>query len=119
MRGHEGIIRMRKEGRKPGMVFLNDQPCHTDWEQFGSYPNIEISPTEQPEWLDLRFLVGLRVSVTGSTEKRAKRLSEACKKAGAITVAACHVEKTLGKDYGTQLFSTGWTEIWHKEPQNG
>ena len=106
MRGHEAIIAMRKAGQKPSIVFLNDYPCDTDWTKFGDHATVDISG-DQPEWLDLRFLVGMRVSITGASEKRAKRLLEACKQAGATRVAACHVQNDKHP-----LNQTGWTEVF-------
>jgi len=108
MRGHDAIIAMRKAGRKPAIVFLNDYPCDTDWTTFSEHATIEVSG-EQPEWLDLRFLVGLRVSITGASEKRAKRFLEACKQAGAMTVGAGTCSHVSGG-----RFEPGWSEIWHK-----
>lgn len=111
MKGHLSIIKMRESGLKPSLVFINDFPSRTDWEAHNDHPLVEISPDEQPEWLDLRFLFNLRVSVTGSTEKRAQRLFEACKKAGAVTVAACHVDNSVDN---IQRVQVRWCEIWHK-----
>jgi hypothetical protein len=113
MNGHQKIIEMRMAGQKPEIVFLNDYPCETNWFETGDYANVEISPEDQPEWLDLRFLVRLRVSVTGRTEDRAKRLFDVCKKAGAKTVAACHLAQERGAIYGTMKFTAGWTEVYH------
>lgn len=109
MRGHEGIIAMRKAGKKPGIVFLNDYPCSTEWMNARDHATVDVSG-DQPEWLDLRFLIGLRVSITGATEKRAKRLMDACKRAGAVTVAA---GAPVPKD--GYFAESPWSEIWHKE----
>ena len=108
MKGHEPIISLRQSGKKPAIVFLNDFPCDTDWPRFGDHATVDVS-ADQPEWLDLRFLVGLRVSITGTSEKRAKRFMEACKAAGAITVGAGVSAHVSGGRY-----EPGWSEIWHK-----
>lgn len=108
MRGHEPIITLRQAGKKPVIVFLNDYPCATDWPRFGDHATVDVS-ADQPEWLDLRFLIGLRVSITGASEKRAKRLAEACKRAGAQTVAAC-----VASHVGGGRFEPGWCDVWHK-----
>jgi hypothetical protein len=51
------------------------------------YPEIEILPTENPEVLDLRFVVGLTVHVSGCNDyKMAKKLHEALKQAAARRV---------------------------------
>lgn len=95
MRGHEAIIRMRKEyGKKPPFVFINDYPCQTDWFEEGiGYARISIHG-DKLESLDLRFLVGLSVSVTASSEKRSKALFEACKSVGVAQVVATHIDPT-------------------------
>jgi hypothetical protein len=108
VKGHETIIAMRRDGQKPAIVFLNDFACDAEWPRFGDHATVDVSG-EQPEWLDLRFLVGLRVSITGTSEKRAKRLLEACKQAGAVTVGAGTAAHVSGG-----RFEPGWSEIWHK-----
>lgn len=113
MNGAQGVIQMRMGGKKPSIVFLNDYPCQTNWFETGDHATVEIGPKDQPEWLDLRFLVGLRVAVAGTDEKRLKRVFEACKKAGAKTVAACVVDKSVGNLYGTLSYKPGWCEVWH------
>jgi hypothetical protein len=115
MKGHLSIIEMRKAGEKPGFIFINDYPCRTDWEKYGECPTVEISPKDEPQWIDLRFLVGAKVAVAGHDEKRLKRLFEACKKSGAVTVAACVVDKSVGNLYGLASYKPGWSEIWHKD----
>jgi hypothetical protein len=108
MKGHEPIIALRQAGKKPAIVFLNDFPCSTDWPRFGDHATVDVSG-DQPEWLDLRFLIGMRVSITGMSEKRAKRLLEACKRAGAVTVAA-----GVAQHVGGGRFEPVWSEVWHK-----
>jgi hypothetical protein len=56
----------------------------------------------------MRFLTGLTVSVSSLTEKRAKALFNACKKAGAKTVGAVHVQ--ADKNIWDQ---SGWCEVYH------
>lgn len=63
--------------------------------------------------LDMRFLVGLRVSISGSTEVRAKALSEKAKASGAKLVAATHSYREGSR------FVSGWTEVWRKEAVHG
>jgi len=85
MKGHDALIAMRKEGRQPRGVWI----CHAidntrgwaTWQKyagFDRYPEIEILPTESPELLDLRFVVGLTVHVGGmKVYAKAKRLHKA------------------------------------------
>lgn len=110
MRGHEGIIDMRKQGKRPGIVFLNDYPCaeQLDWQQWGDHATVEVHG-DQPEWLDLRFLIGLRVSISAATIERGKRFMEACKRAGATTIGAGYCEFKGGRFEGV------WSDVWTKE----
>lgn len=111
MKGHDNIIAMRRAGQRPALVFINDYPCAVDWLDRMDHATVDVSG-DQPEWLDLRFLVGLRVSITGSTEKRAKRLMEACKRAGCVTVAAGAPEFRNGRWWES------WGEVWHKPSED-
>jgi hypothetical protein len=117
MRGHKPIIAMRKRGVAPKIVFLNDFPCQTseEWQNPGEKHG-EIWPADhatvstsgdQISSLDLRFLVGLKVSITSDSEGRAKALFAKAKSSGAMSVAACHIEPTDPYRQG------GWFEIFH------
>jgi hypothetical protein len=108
MNGHTQIIEMRRNRMKPEFVFINDYPCKTDWFYFADHATVSICPTEAIETLDLRFLQGIKVNVSALTEKRAKAIFEACKDAGALQVAAVHVQPEKHP-----LDQTGWCEVWH------
>lgn len=115
MRGHEAIIRMRSQfGKKPVFVFINDYPCETDWfEDDSKFARVSVYGDDLSS-LDLRFLVGLGVSITASTEARAKVLFELAKEAGASVVASCHIQ------YGQHEFKQdGWAQAWRKEVAHG
>ena len=109
MKGHEGIIKLRLAGKAPELILLDDlsfpSPL-TDWEEYDSMPTVCVHK-DAIEGLDLRFLVGCKVSVTSHNEDRAKRLFNACKEAGAKWVAASHTEM-----HG-EVAKTGWMELWH------
>jgi hypothetical protein len=109
MKGHEGIIKMRQQGLAPVMISLDDfrfpSPL-TDWEEYGAQPTVCVHK-EPIERLDLRFLVGMKVSITSHTEDRAKRLFDACKAAGAKFVAASHTAMV------GEVAKTGWVEIYY------
>ena len=107
MHGHNEIIQMRNAGRVPKIVFINDYPCKTNWSEFGEHATVCVSG-DSLNSLDLRFVVGMAVSVSGSTESRAKGLFQACKLAGAAKVASCHVQNDKHP-----LDQTGWTEVFH------
>lgn len=109
MRGHDAIVSMRRAGKRPAFVFINDWPCRTDWAQNGAHATV-CTAGDDIALLDLRFLVGLQVSVCASTEERAKALFEACKAAGVRMVAAGHV-----KDGGPAVEQDGWAALWLAE----
>ena len=109
MRGHENIIRLREAGTRPAFVFINDWPCSVEWFQTGDHATV-CTAGDSIGTLDLRFLVGLRVSVSSHTEARAKALFEACKRAGVQVVGAVHVRpdrKPWDQD--------GWVDVWVAE----
>jgi hypothetical protein len=91
MRGHEQIIQIRKSGIKPsGLVFIDDypvKPVFLDWLQHQSMPTVCVHG-DDIDALDMRFLVGLTVQVSGDDLMRVKRLAGACKRAGASAVFA-------------------------------
>lgn len=87
MRGADKLIELRRSGRRPAVVFLNDYPTHA---AYLDGTTVDISGDDL-SGLDLRFLVGLTVSTGATTEKRAMAILEACKHAGAAVVACCHI----------------------------
>ena len=121
MRGHTPILKMRLQRKRPSIVFMGDMnnPIANDWHDPGAgygqkwepdHATVQIEAKDSIDRLDLRFLSGCRVSITGTTEQRAKAMFEACKRAGAVTVAAAHIIFT--NDY---ICKSGWTEIYQKE----
>lgn len=113
MRGHTDIIANRLQGRAPKIVFVNDYPCKTDWLAHHEQATV-CTAADAPSSLDLRFLVGLRVSIAALTQARAQMLFERAKASGAALVVACHVQPdrpTFGQ--------TGWSDIFSKEPVCG
>lgn len=111
MHGHENIIRMRKTGVKPAFVFVNDWPCETGWFDTGEHATV-CTDGDDLASMDLRFLVGLRVSVSAHSEARAKAIFEACKAAGVEVVGAVHVDPKL-KPWQQR----GWVEVWKNEAE--
>jgi hypothetical protein len=117
MRGHEKIVEMRKNGMTPKIVFINDFPCEQsrDWHNPGQRYGEVWRPDHATvstagdalSSLDLRFLVGLTVSISSESEGRAKALFAKAKECGATTVAACHFEKQ-----GHRVESK-WEEVFH------
>ena len=93
MRGHEPIIAMRRRGLKPRTVFLDAfEDLSKSWRLWPtvdpSAPQVEVLPTEPLSGLDLRFLVGLRVVITGHCRRRVEALRALCVEAQAARVLA-------------------------------
>jgi hypothetical protein len=91
MRGHTDLIRLRESGVKPsGLVYLDDYPVFDKWVRWleGKTMTTVCTHGDEVGSLDLRFVVGLRVNVTGDNVSRVKALAAACKKAGADVVFA-------------------------------
>lgn len=87
MRGHEGVILMRRSGYRPQHVSLTDAPGAWHWTRYPEQhatPAVFVDPMDTVARLDLRFLVGLTVFV--DTDFRAKELVLACESAGAEIV---------------------------------
>lgn len=102
MRGHEKLIAMRRIGKRPNIVFLNDFECMTDWFETDGQHVIVNCAGDNLQRADLRFLVGLTVSAVSDTDERARELLAACQRAGAAVVGAG---------------GPGWCEVWRKEEE--
>lgn len=112
MRGHEPILDMRRQGKRPAVVFLNDFPCDTDWAPFGDHATVCVAG-DNPDLADLRFLIRLNVSICSRDEVRARGFMEAAKRAGADTVAAG------APVFDGRFWREGWAEVWEKEAASG
>lgn len=93
MRGHETIVAMRRRGRRPGMVWLDTDGYYSGLQAlarmgFPAQGHVELQPSDAPHRLDLRFLVGLLVEVSGSDERRVAAVARASVEAGARQVIA-------------------------------
>lgn len=112
MRGHQKLIEMRMNRKRPGIVFVNDYDCYVDWHtNVGDAVTISTAG-DVVQALDLRFLVGLKVSVSSPSEIRAKALFEKCKAAGADTVAACHIQEA-----NQPWQQSGWVNVYRKQAE--
>lgn len=83
MNGHQQIIAMRRDGRKPVAVWITDgfDPMANKWHLEPNcmdgrmYASVQVESLDIPEALDLRFLVGMNVHVAGDRENsRTRRL---------------------------------------------
>jgi hypothetical protein len=82
MRGHLALIAMRMEKKRPKGVWisLGKSPDCARWDKNADtlpYPEIEILPTENIDALDLRFVVGLTVHLSGGRDyKKSRKLHQ-------------------------------------------
>ena len=108
MIGQDAIKALRRSGRRPEWVYINDFACQVGRQDASDTYTVSINPREPIETLDLRFVVGLQVNIAGSTVERTKALIDACRNAGAVHIAACAAP---GPDdpWGKRSFA----EIWH------
>jgi hypothetical protein len=82
---------MRRQGARPNVVFLDVDRDHTEqwrrWPQLSPHrPTVQVEPTDSPARLDLRFVIGLIVLVSGSDADRVQRIGKACEDAEALRV---------------------------------
>jgi hypothetical protein len=85
MKGHETLLQLRKAGRAPKIVFVNDYPCKTDWFHWGDHATVCVAG-DGLESIDFRFAKGLTLSISAINKTRAKALFELGKASGAKTV---------------------------------
>ena len=90
MRGHDRIIAMRQSGYRPATVFVCDFPAVVSdpkWRE--DYHHMTVcTHGDALGSLDLRFVVGLPVTVLGDELGRVRQIAADCKKAGADRVVA-------------------------------
>lgn len=84
MRGHEGILAMRKRGIRPRIVsiHLGHDPLEAwrDWVDVSPHSaDVEILPDESITSLDLRFCHSMLVIVTGFDRARVIATAQACR----------------------------------------
>lgn len=95
MRGVENIIRMRKAGRKPSVVWVEMLPMQK-WaiqltEKSSRHVDIHLDEkdAQRADLMDLRCLAGVgHVLVNGPNDETTEKVARACFKAGAKVVEA-------------------------------
>ena len=107
MRGHEQLIALRKSGKAPRTVQvfagLDHSQAWRDWHEIcPRHAEVEITDDEFLSGLDLRFVVGLRVILVGSNERRVKSIHAACEANGAKRVVSAVTDGSTT----TQVFDT-------------
>lgn len=90
MRGQEHVIAVRMAGNKPQGVYLWDMPVTINGPQWvEDYAFMDVCTAGDPVGsLDLRFVVGLPVTVFGDDMKRVRDIAGACRAAGADRIVA-------------------------------
>lgn len=78
MKGSQEIINARMNHRSPAAIYIIDHPDTSPLE-FGEV-NVYQMPIDK---MDLRFVVGLIVGITSTSEDRCKQIASLCEKCGA------------------------------------
>lgn len=110
MRGHEPLLDMRREGFAPTCgVYVDTSPANPfwacDWVKHDlPLAFVDIAPEDNVAALDLRFAVGLYVTVAGEVLERVQEVAQALIDAGAATVHAMTTE-VLRHDHGDPFYA--------------
>lgn len=108
MRGVENIVRMRRNGMKPSVVWVEMMPTQ-QWtrvltDRAARHVDIHLTPRDiaSIELADLRCLNGVaHVLVNGPADASTERVARFCSKAGAKVVEAFFFDLT--KPYADQI----------------
>lgn len=93
MRGHDALIAMRRGGQRPRTLQIHAGVDHSlawkDWQDtMPGHAEVEIADDEFLSGLDLRFVVGMRVIVTGDSDRRVTAIHAKCVELGARRVVS-------------------------------
>lgn len=114
MKGHEAIIAMRQARQAPAWVWVSE--TGDDWGKFNdAMPTVIIEKTECLEALDLRWCVGLNLSIAAVGD-RAKQICEVFKKASPKRMICTTFDKIDGfMPFGvTEITDTDEVMTWHR-----
>lgn len=114
MIGHLEVIQMRKQGKAPAWVWVSE--TGDDWGKFNdAMPTVIIEKTERLETLDLRWCVGLNLSIAAVGD-RAKQICEAFSKARPKRMICTTFEKIDGfMPFGvTEISDTDEVLTWRR-----
>lgn len=95
-------------GKAPESIFIEDHKslnCN-EWHLYGDMPTICVHG-DQLQDIDLRFVIGLIVSISSFSEQRAKALFAIAKHAKARVVTSCVLIPNT-----PHWNQTGWSEIY-------
>lgn len=74
MTGHEAILKLRRSGKAPIGVWVDDFPA----KHVSDGRSVSLAPGDVPELLDWRFVARLTVHVSGDDLERVRRIAAAC-----------------------------------------
>jgi len=111
MKGHENLVQMRLNGKKPKAlwVYLQAQPkSNYHWDTFTGgldMPEVFIDPSDNVRTLDLRFVIGLTVHVVGGNEERVRAVVRALNDAKAKAIYAVAGDQVIvsGADHARSI----------------
>jgi hypothetical protein len=113
MKGHDAIIAMRQQRQAPAWVWVSE--TGDDWGRFkDAMPTVVIEVNERVEQLDLRWSVGLSLSIAAVGEARTNQLKAAFEKAKPKRMICTTYEKTDGfMPFGvTKITDTDGVMTW-------
>ena len=125
MRGVENIIRMRKAGRKPSIVWVEMLPMQAWTRQLtdkaGRFVDIHLGARDVAsiELADLRCLSGIEhVLINGPENESTDRVARACFRAGAKVVEAFWINTSnphrIDVSKGLRISAEGEKVVWPK-----
>lgn len=102
MRGHQALIKMRKSGSVPDIVWIDTwadyMPMADDWMKMNNaHAHLQVDPDDRIERLDMRCVHGLVCKIDGDEEKQVNAMRDACIRVGAKRVIASVMDR-FGKD---------------------
>lgn len=108
MRGHEPLKAMRRQGVRPGVIFIDFGDEADGWwrmwpDECPGRAHVEIGENDMVSSLDLRFCVGMQVFVHGDDNRRVMAVANACIASDAASVLAVvtKVEVVKGEPVAT------------------
>ena len=98
MTGQEKILALRRTGRSPRTVWVDDFPGNAS-----DGTSVSLAPQDVPEQQDWRFLVGLTVLVSGTCEARLFRIAAACGAFAKRVIVNVHGTEPARGQYGLPI----------------
>lgn len=115
MKGHDTIIAMRQQRQAPAWVWVSESG--DDWGKFkDAMPTVIIEPNERVEQLDLRWAVGLNLSIAAVGSQRVSQLKAAFLKVNPKRMICTTFKKSDGfMPFGvTEVTDTDEVMLWQR-----